>query len=261
MLHHYLLIIYRNFLRARSYFLINIAGLSTGLACTLLIYLWVRDEYRMDKFNVNDERRYQLMEHQRYADEIMTTSSTPGLLSETLKQEFPEVQYAATTTWISDYTLSIEEFNVKAEGWHAGKDFFQIFPFKLVQGQPEQVLQDKLGMVISRDLAKKLFGTTENVVGKSVDFQHSKTFHVTGVFESAPSNSSLQFDFVMSFELFKDENPWVTEWGNNGPSSYVLLNAGSDSDAFAGKIKDYIKGKDENSNVTLFVQPFAQRYL
>lgn len=261
MLHHYLLIIYRNFLRARSYFLINIAGLSTGLACTLLIYLWVRDEYRMDKFNVNDERRYQLMEHQRYADEIMTTTSTPGLLSETLKQEFPEVQYAATTTWIGDYTLSIEELNVKAKGWHAGKDFFQIFPFKLVQGQPEQVLQDKLGMVISRDLAKKLFGTSENVVGKSVDFQHSKTFHITGVFEGAPSNSSLQFDFVMSFELFKDENPWVTEWGNNGPSSYVLLNAGSDPGAFADKIKDYIKGKDENSNVTLFVQPYTERYL
>ena len=261
MLKHYLLIIYRNFLRAKGYFLINVAGLSAGLACTLLIYLWVRDEYRMDKFQADDDRRFQLMEHQRYADEIMTTTSTPGLLSETLKQEFPEVEYAATTTWVGDYTLSIGDLNVKASGYHVGKDFFLIFPFKLVHGRPEQVLQDKLGMVISVELAKKLFGGADDAVGKSVEFQHSKTFHITGVFEGTPANSSLQFDFVLSFELFKDENPWVVEWGNNGPSSYLLLRGDSDPQAFSEKIKDYIKGKDENSNVTLFLQSFSKRYL
>src|SRR3989337_2821868 len=132
MLNHYLLIIYRNFVRAKSYFLINVAGLSTGLACTLLIYLWVRDEYRMDKFNINDDRRYQVMEHQRYAEEIMTTTSTPGLLSETLKEEFPEVEFAATTSWINDNTLSVGDLNVKAKGFHVGKDFFEIFPFKMI---------------------------------------------------------------------------------------------------------------------------------
>ena len=105
MLNHYFLIIYRNFLRAKSYFLINLVGLSTGLACTLLIYLWVRDESRMNAFHTKDARLFQVMEHQQYADEIMTTSSTPGILSETLKEEFPEVEYAATTAWINKYTL------------------------------------------------------------------------------------------------------------------------------------------------------------
>ena len=68
MLRHYLLLIYRNFLRAKSYFLINMAGLSTGLACTLLIYLWVRDEFGVNKFHEKDAQLFEVMEHQQYAD-------------------------------------------------------------------------------------------------------------------------------------------------------------------------------------------------
>ena len=262
MLKHYLLIIYRNFLRAKSYFVINLAGLSAGLACTLFIFLWVRDEVRMNAFHENDTRLFQLMEHQQYADEIMTTSSTPGILAETLKEEFPEVKYAATTTWIDKYTLSIkDENNVKASGYHVGKDYFKIFSYRLVQGDPAQVLEDKFAMVISRDLAKKLFGSEQNAVGKMVELQHEKTFHVTGVFENTPANSVYQFEFVVSFEEFKDDNKWVLEWGNNGPSTFIVLNEGTDPKAFEAKIKDYIKGKDEGSHVTLFLQRFSERYL
>ncbi len=261
MLKHYLLLIYRNFLRAKGYFLINLIGLSTGLACTLLIYLWVRDEFQMNKFHEKDARLYEVMEHQRYADEIMTTTSTPGILAETLKEEFPEVEFAATTTWVNKYTLSIKDHNVKAEGYHVGKDFFQIFSFPLLQGDAAQVLQDKLGVVISRGLAKKLFGTEENALGKMVEVQHDKTFQVTGVFEGTPPNSSVQLDFVMSFEEFKDNNKWVMEWGNNGPATYITLRDGTDSKAFEAKIKDYIKGKDKESNVTLFLQRYSERYL
>jgi putative ABC transport system permease protein len=261
MLKHYLLIIYRNFLRAKSYFLINMVGLSTGLACTLLIYLWVRDEYRMNKFHENDERLFQVMEHQQYADEIMTTSSTPGVLAETIKEEMPEVEYAATTTWVNNFTLSVKDHNVKARGYAVGKDYFQIFSLKMLQGNPAQVLNDKLGMVISRDLAKKLFGTDENAIGKMVELQHEKTFHVTGVFEGTPPNSSIQFDFATSFEEFKDENQWVKEWGNNGPSTFIVLKQGTDPSSFSEKIKDYIKGKTDESNVTLFIQRYSERYL
>lgn len=261
MFKHSLLLIYRNFLRAKSYFLINLVGLTAGLACTLLIYLWVRDELMMNKFHEKDQRLFQVMEHQQYADEIMTTSSTPGVLSETLKDEFPEVEYAATTTWINPYTLSVKENNVKADGYHVGKDYFQIFSYHLVQGNAEQVLQDELSIVISRSLAKQLFGSEENAVGKMVEFQHSKSFQVSGVFEDLPSNSSIQFDFVLSFEYYKRDNEWVTEWGNNGPASFVVLKEGTDPVLFANKIKEFVKGKNEDSNVTLFLQQYSDRYL
>lgn len=261
MLKHYLLIIYRNFRRSKGYFLINLIGLSAGLACTLLIFLWVRHEYRMDKFHENDAQLYQVMEHQRYADEIMTTTSTPGILSENLKAEMPEVELAAGTSWVNDYTLTVKDQDLKAKGFHVGQDYFRMFSFTMLQGQPDQVLRDKLGMVISLELARKLFGTEENAVGKTIELQHEKTFHVTGVFEGTPPHASVQFDFAMSFEVFKDESPWVLEWGNNGPATYIVLREGTDSQAFTDKIKDYIKGKDEDSNVSLFVQQYSDRYL
>ncbi len=261
MFQHSLLLIYRNFLRAKSYFLINLLGLTAGLACTLLIYLWVKDELGMNQFHEKDANLYQVMEHQQYAEELMTTSSTPGILAETLKQEFPEVEYAATTTWINPFTLSVEDRNVKARGYYVGSDYFNLFSYRLLQGQPDQVLKDKLSIVISRDLAVRLFGTDEDAVGKTVEWQHEKTFNVTGVFEGTPPNSSYQFDFVLSFELFKDDNKWVTEWGNNGPSTFITLHSGTDPAAFVEKIEGFVKGKNEQSNVKLFMQKYSDRYL
>jgi predicted permease len=263
MLKHNLLLIYRNIIRDKSYFFINLIGLSAGLVCTLLIYLWVRDELKMDQFHEKGSRLFQVMEFQKYADEIMTTTSTPGILAETLKEEIPEVEYAATTTWVSPFTLSINDNNVKAKGYYVGPDYFNIFSYTLIEGHPDKVLQDKLSIVISRELARKLFGSEENVIGKTIEFQHKESFQVSGLFAGTPPNSSHQFDFVLSFERFKDDNEWVTEWGNNGPSSYVILREGSDAAAVSDKIKDFVKARNDEyeSNVTLFLVPFSQRYL
>jgi putative ABC transport system permease protein len=260
MLKHNIILIYRNFLRAKGFFLINLFGLSTGLACTLFIYLWVSDELSKDKFNVKDEQLFQVMEHQQYADHIMTTTSTPGLLAETLKEEIPEIEFAATTTWINPFTLSNKENNVKANGYYVGPDFFNIFSYPLVEGNPDKVLTDKTSIVISRELAKKLFSTDENVVGKTLELQHEKSFQVTGIFDKVPT-SSYQFDFVLSFEEFKTENKWVLPWGNNGPSTYVVLRKGSNAEAVATKIKDFVKDRNEDSNVALFLKPYSERYL
>jgi predicted permease len=261
MIKHYLLLIYRNILRAKSYFSINLLGLTAGLVCTLLIYLWVMDELGMDKFHEKKDRLFQVMEFQKYADEIMTTTSTPGILAETLKEEIPEVEYAATTTWINPFTLSIDDRNVKAKGYYVGEDYFNIFSLKLYDGKPDLVLKDKLSIVISKDLAIKLFDTYDNVIGKSVEFQHAQPFQVSGVFDGTPPNSSYQFDFVISYEKYKDENDWVKEWGNNGPSTFIILKEGSDPKLVDEKIKDFVAKRDEESNVTLFLKPYHERYL
>ncbi len=261
MLRHSLVLIYRNFLRAKSYFLINLIGLSAGLACTLLIYLWVRDELNMNKFHEKDARLFQIMEHQKYADGLMTTTSTPGILAETLKAEFPEVEYAATTTWVNSFNLSLKDHNVKADGYYVGPDYFNIFSYPLLQGNPSQVLQDKSSIVVSRSLAKKLFGADEDAVGKIVELQHNKSFTVSGVFEDLPTASSIQFEFVLSFEEFKTENEWVLDWGNNGPATFVILHEGSDAQAFSKKIENLIQSKNDDSETLLFTQKYSNRYL
>jgi predicted permease len=260
MLKHNLTLIYRNFLRSKGFFFINLVGLSTGLACTLLIYLWVNDERMKDKFHEKDSRLFQVMEHQQYADEIMTTTSTPGILSDALRDEIPEIEYAATTSWVNAFTLSIKDHNVKADGFYVGTQFFNIFSYPLLQGQADKVLADKSSIVISRELAVKLFSTDEDVIGKTVELQHEKSYQVSGVFEKV-RNSSYQFDFVLSFEAFKDENPWVLNWGSNGPPTFVILHEGASAADVSEKIKDFVTTRKEQTNVTLFLKQFSERYL
>ena len=258
---HHIKLTMRNIKARKSSFFINLAGLSTGLACTLLICLWVVDELSMDKFHKDTERIYQVMEHQQYSDHLMTTTSTPGVLAETMKEELPEVEEAATTTWINQFTLSVGETNLKYDGYFVGPDYFKIFTYKFLEGNPKDVLKDKKSIVISEEVAMGLFGQKTDVIGREIEWQHEKSYLVAGVFEKVPSKSSYRFDFVLSFEEFKDDNEWVTSWGNNGPSTYIKINEGASANELGGKIKDFVKDRNDESNVELFLQRYDTRYL
>jgi predicted permease len=263
MFKHALILAFRNYLRHKSSFFINLIGLSTGLACAMLIFLWVNDEVQMDKFHTKDQRLFQVMEHQQYAEGIMTTVSTPGLLAETLKEEIPEIEQAATITWLGNYTLSVGEKNIQAEGYHAGVDFFDIFSFNLIAGQPHQVLQDLNSIVLSKSMAENLFGNVNAAVGESIEVDHDEVLMVSGIFEDVPKHSSLQFDFIHSFQKYKNrpENSWLRSWGSNGPRTLATLVEGAEAAAVSKKIAGFIKERNEESNVELFLKPFSERYL
>jgi putative ABC transport system permease protein len=265
MLSHNLLLIYRNFKRFKSSFFINLIGLSTGLACTLLIYLWVDDEFKVDKFHANDSRLYQLMEHQQNAvNNVRVTNSTPGLLAEELKGNMPEVEYSAVVTpfyWFDKSSLSIGDKRIEAGGIYAGQSFFNIFSFGLTEGDPSKVLADKSSIVISESIALALFNTTENIIGKTVEFQREKEYIVSGVFKGTPPNSTQRFDFVLSFEVFKEMTPGVQNWGNSGPMTFVVLKEGSDPILFNKKIKDIISTKVPEKHRTLFATKYSDLYL
>ena len=96
--------------------------------------------------------------------------------------------------------LSFKDINIKAKCIYSSKDFFNIFSFNLIEGNASQVLADQNSIVISEKLALELFNTTKNVIGNSIELGHNKSFLVTGVFSNVPPNSSLQFDFVLSYE-------------------------------------------------------------
>jgi hypothetical protein len=213
MLRHNFLLLYRNFKRFRGTFFINLAGLSTGLACTLLIYLWVNDEWQVDKFHAKDSRLFKVFEKQKHSGNIGVTESTPGLLAETLAEDMVEVEYAATVTpsyWFDRFTLSVKDKRVNAAGIYAGKDYFNIFSFDLLHGDASRVLADKNSIVISESIARNLFSTPENAIGKTLEFQREREYVVTGVFKDNPLGSSLRSDFVLSFEVMKDMNEGQT---------------------------------------------------
>lgn len=260
-LNYYLRVTLRNFLKNKVSSLVNLIGITTGLTSAFFIYLWVQDELNVNKFHEKDDRLYRVMEFQTYSDEVFTTNSTPGILAENLKIDFPDIEYAATTTWIGENLLAHEDTYFKEEGFHVGADFFNIFSYPLLIGQPDQVLTDKTSICISRKLADKFFGSPEEAVGKRLRYEDDRDFYVSGVFENIPFNSTYRFDFVLSFEDFKDENDWVEEWGNNGPNTFVILKDGSNAEQVTENIAGYVLAKNEDSNVELFLKKYSEQYL
>ena len=262
-MHYFFKITFRSLLRHRFSTIINLTGLTTGLACAFFIFLWVNDELSVNKFHEKDERLFRVMEMQRWGGEIYAANSTPGILAENLKIDFPEFEYTATTTWISPRLLTFEDQSFMEEGYHVGEDYFNIFTYPLLEGSPDEVLKDKTSIVISRDLAEKFFGRVEDAVGKSIRYENDRNFQVSGVFENIPFNSTYRFDFVLPFEDFKDDNEWVTHWGNNGPHTFAILRKGANYLGVTAKIQDYVKEKNKEyeSRITLFLKKYSEQYL
>lgn len=265
MITHNLLIAYRNFVKYKSSFFINLIGLSSGLACFLMIILWVNDELNMDQFFENRDRLFQVMENVDQGNGMITRITTAGPTAEAMTADFPEVELAVTATlaWGNNHVLSFAGNDLKAKGIYASSAFFRMFSFRLLQGQPEKVLSDKKAIVISRALAIRLFGTEENVIGKIIELQHKDQLHVTGLMDNVPNSSSAQFEFVVTWEKFRDENEWVTNWFNTAPQTYILLAKGTDVGAFNKKIFDMVRAKTEGkaNHRSPFVRRYADGYL
>lgn len=272
MFKHNLLIAFRNFKKYKGSFLINIIGLSSGLACVLFILLWVKDETSFDKFHKNEDRLYQLMTNFRLNDQILTLENSPLLLSENLTKEFPEVEGVAAVG--DDFCtpkgiFSDGENTQAATGIFATTNFFDIFSFQLLQGNKEQVLLDKYGLVISENLATNLFGSNLKAIGKTVDWNYEWSdgggdakLTVTGVFKTPPKNSTLQFDYVVHSDLLIDDDRNAGDWNGHYAKSYILLREGTDIGNFNNKIRGYLNSKRKGDfDFSSFLQKFSERYL
>jgi len=259
----YLRITFRNFRRHKFSSFINLIGLTTGLSCAFFIYLWLQDELHVNKFHEKDDRLFRVMEFQTYSNERFATNSTPGLLAESLKEDYPDIEYAATTTWIISSLLSYDNTHFQEDGYFVGPDYFNIFSYPLLAGSPDDVLTDKNSIVISREVATKFFNSIDQAVGKTIRYNDERNFTVTGVFETIPENSTYRFDWVLPFEDFKDRNQWVTSWGNNGPHTFIILQEGVTPEALTPKIADYVQKKNTEyeSTVELFLKKYSEQYL
>ena len=175
MLRHHLLIAYRNLLRHKGSFFINLIGLSTGLACAFLIYLWVTDEKGFDKFHQKDMQLFQVMELSKENNELVVHDGTQGLLADAMAKDLPEVESAVPVMSLEKegmfVSIKTPDKTLKSTGSFAGKDFFNMFSFNLLQGNARQVLSNKNAIVISENLAVSLFGAVKNAVGKSVEYE------------------------------------------------------------------------------------------
>lgn len=269
MFKNHLKIAWRNLKRNPMFSLLNILGLSMGLAGAFLIYFWVSDELKVDKFHANDDRLFQIMERSTENGEIRIHESTQGPLADALEKDLPEVEKAVTVMNLGKLGTSITFKNgenlFKTEGLFAETTFFEAFTFPLIYGSPSQALLDKDAIVISENFAMKLYGSVEKAINQEVEydvFGLKLNAKVTGVFKNTPNNSTVKFEYVATKQKLL-EDIWTNGqvWTNEGPDTYVLLKPNVDIKAFDKKIEKFITKYDEYTSYSLFTRKFSDAYL
>jgi putative ABC transport system permease protein len=267
MIRNYFKTAWRNLVRNKAFSAINIMGLALGLACSLLIMLWVQDERSVDGFHKNSKQLFQVYERNHADGKITAGYATQGLLADELKKVVPEIQYASSFDYASGSgvcTFTANDKSIKMPGFFAGSDFFNMFSYPLLQGQAATALHTPNAIAISRKMAELFFESASNAIGKTIRFENKEDLQVTAVFDNLPARSSMQFDFLRSWTAYVQANKWVHNWGNASPSTYVQLRPDADPVKTEAKVKDFIyryTTKDNRFIMELGFQPYAEKYL
>lgn len=269
MLKHNLRLAIRGFNRYKTSFFINLTGLSTGIAASLIIFLWVSDEYKVDGFHENGKRLYQVLQNEDSPDGIDTDFGSPFILSGAITESLPEVEYAVTigNDEMSRSAIFETETTAKksqAHGIFASRDFFNAFSFKLLSGTKNEVLNPENAIVLSEQLAIALFGSVEDALGQPLKTNralYGATYLITGVFEKIPQYSTLQFEYVANHQMALKYEDWLNEWTADGAINYITLNQDVDITTFNKKFQRFITDKPFREESLLMAYPFPQMYL
>ncbi len=279
MLKHYFITGLRNTLRHKSFAAINVLGLTLGLTSFFLIFLWVSDELSIDAFHENEDDLYALYMVTNANGEVNGAYKIweyvyfggseyydKVWLDEMLKDRLPEIEnissYVTTyeLPWGFPHTFQHEEKKYRMEGATASGDFFKMFSFEILFGDKASPIDQINTVAISRKMASTFFDRPEDAVGKIIRYENKLDLLVTAVFEDVTSYSSLQFDYIISYENQRNRDINISD--NRWPV-YIQLKKGTDKEAFAEKLKDFNASfkNPEFQEIYLGMQPFKDQYL
>lgn len=266
MLANYIKIAFRNLTRNLAYSVINMGGLSVGIAASLMIMLWVFDELSYDKFHVNENRLCQVWFNGNINGLTETWGEVPFSLYENLKSKHSRIKNVSVTDKGGAHLLSTEKIKIKREGRSVSPEFLEMFHFPLAHGTASLALDDPYSIVLSESTARALFGN-EDPINKTVRIDDKSEARVTGVVKDVPSNSSIKFDFLMTFELFRLHTFWAQECtGDRNCDAfhiYVELQDARDLESVGNEIKYALRDRSETTiaNQEVFLYPMDRWHL
>ena len=260
MLKNHIKIALRNVGRNKTFSFINISGLAIGMACCILILLWVQDELSYDRFHRYTDRLGRVVAAVDFAGQ-RPWAVTEAPLSQALKEEYPEIAQATRIQLGSQFRVRYGEkqFN-ETHNIFAEPAFFELFTFPFIRGNPETALNGKRSVVITEKMAQKYFGA-EDPLGKTLNFNGKIDFQVTGILQNIPKNSHLQLDFILPFSLLEDLGQDIHNWGNFNFFTYVLLDKNTSFDEASQKIAGYLGMVNPANTAKLFLQPMSRIHL
>lgn len=272
MFKNYLKIAWRHMTRHRGYAIINVLGLTLGITCFLFIFLWVRDERQMDNYGKEDTYVvYMTVKADgqttgMYSSPRYLVNNRSRLYVEDATAAVPEIKYFANyhvgydLPWGYPESLQVGDKILKKNGVRAGEDFFKLFPFPLIEGDPKTALNDMYGVVLTRKTATALFGDPHAAMGRQVRFMNKLQLVVTAVCEDMPANSTMQFDFINSWKAQEH----LLEYSGPEVRSFIELKPGSSPDKVTAELNDYLHkamGPQKGVSYTLGLQRVSDQYL
>lgn len=263
MLKYYFLVAFRNVIRYKAFTAINILGLSIGLACSILIYIWVKDELSFDRYHENAESIYRVYEKQFYSGgETFMVFATPEPLAKALKQDIPEIVHATRLNLFWETLLvkyGDKVFN-ETRGYAADQEALEMFTYHFIYGDKSVALTEPYSIVLTRSMSEKYFGN-ENPVGKSLNVNNKYELTVTGVMEDVPMNSHVRWEFLVPFEFMLEVWQYPDNlWSSNSFRTYIQLRPGTTEEEVEKKIKDFIQ-KHHKTDIELYLQPLLKTHL
>lgn len=266
MLKNYIKIAFRNLLRHKAYSFINVTGLAIGMACSILIMLWVQDELSYDRFHPNADNIYRITS--TLAELDIKAAVSPSPVAQAFKGEIPEIDNVVRLSGFNTDFLQVgeklfEEKNIL----YADSNFLQFFSFPLVEGDAATAMNHPEGILITQEMAKKYFGN-EPALGKTIRKNHKEDFTVTGVLAEIPTNSHVRFDFIQPMAFLARTNRDLKEniWDNFNFYTYVLLDknvkgSADDLGKIEKKFLEIYKRNEKNLKVTFQLQPLTNIHL
>ena len=245
MIKNYIKIAFRNIIKHKDFSVINIVGLAIGIACSILILVFVSHELSYDKYHEKADRTYRIAVRAMIGDTKINQTYSSSETFRRLLEDFPEIEVGVKFLDVGRTPITLGEETFYEERFFAvDSTFFDVFSIPLIEGDPKKALADPNSMVISEDTAFKYFGTTD-AVGKILraDFSYgpgSVDFEITGVSENVPGNSHFHYDLLASSATFPT---YIndTGWSSNNFITYVVLKKGTTQKWFDEKLKEFTR--------------------
>jgi putative ABC transport system permease protein len=246
-------------LRFKVYSIINILGLSVGMA------LCVQDELSFDRFHTNTEDIYRIVQTQYYTgDEKLEVEVTQLGMAKCAKENIPGVVHSTRyTNWTMDFLVQYDDRSFVEKIHLVDPEFLEIFSFPLIKGDKKNVLNEPYSIVLTSEMSEKIF-RKEDPIGKIVTINNQYAFTVTGIIKKPPKNSHLWFNFLIPATFFKELGRDLDDMGNNFLYTYVLMNKGADIEEAGEKLTKFLCEKQEDRDhkcTRYYLQPLKRIHL
>jgi putative ABC transport system permease protein len=264
MFRNYLKVAFRNIKRHKVYSFINIAGLTIGMTCVVLLFLWIQDELSFDKFHEKIDDIYIASAHIKKEKDELQLPSVPGV-GPLLEELFPEVEESAR--FLAGYRTFIlrnkDRTFSEPRVFPADPEVLEMFTFPLIEGDPKTALKDPYSLVLSEPAAKKYFGN-ENPIGKVITIDNQFQMKVMGVMKEVPNNSTFRFDILMPLEFYAKEihkEDDLRGFSNQNYFVFVQLQKGSSFHDLNRKIREFVVETYSSDEYVPVLRPFARFHL